>query len=77
MLTDKAWETVLETLKHEGSFRLEELPFEGGELVSVAVMLRRFEQKNWVRKEGELWLPDEKARRLLDLDDSIPARKGD
>lgn len=75
MLTDEAWETVLMTLKHEGAFRLDELPFEGGELVSVAMMLRRFERKNWVRREGELWLPGEKAQRLLDLDDSTPVTK--
>lgn len=72
MLTDDAWETVLETLKQEGAFRLEDLPFDGGELVSVAIMLRRFERKNWFRKEGELWLPGEKAQRLLDLNDSTP-----
>jgi len=72
MLTDDAWEAVLETLKQEGAFRIEDLPFDGGERVSVAIMLRRFERRNWVRKEGELWLPDEKAQRLLDLDDSKP-----
>jgi hypothetical protein len=77
MLTDDAWETVLETLKLEGAFRLEDLPFEGGELVSIAVMLRRFERKNWVRREDELWLPGEKAQRLLDLDDSTPVRNGE
>jgi hypothetical protein len=76
MLADEAWETVLEALKHEGAFRLDELPFEGGEQVSVAIMLRRFERRNWVRREGELWLPGEKAQRLLDLDDSTPVTKG-
>lgn len=74
MFTDEAWETVIETLKQEGAFRLEDLPFEGGELVSIAVMLRRFERKNWVRREEGLWLPGEKARRLLDLDDSESRR---
>lgn len=77
MLTDDAWETVLETLKQEGTFRLEDLQFEGGELVSIAIMLRRFERKNWVRREDELWLPGKKAQRLLELDDSTPVTKGE
>lgn len=77
MLIDEAWETVLETLKHEGAFRLDELPFKGGEVVSIAIMLRRFERKNWVRREDELWLPGEKAQQLLELDDSAPVRNGE
>jgi hypothetical protein len=52
----------------------EDLPFKGGELVSIAVMLRRFERKNWVRREEGLWLPGEKAQRLLDLGDSKSRR---
>lgn len=77
MLIDDVWETVLEILKQDGEFRPEELPFEGGELVTVATMLRRLERKNWVRQEGELWLPGEKAQQLLDLDASAPVRNGE
>lgn len=68
MLADEAWESVLLTLKKKGQFRLSELPFEGGELVSISIKLRHLEHTDWIEREGDVWKPGEKARRLMDLD---------
>ncbi|WP_147270926.1 hypothetical protein [Haloplanus salinus] len=68
MLVDETWETVLATLKTEGEFSLDELPFEQSELVGVWKILRRLEDKNWVQQDGELWKPGAKAQMLLELD---------
>jgi len=69
MLVDETWETVLATLKTEGEFSLDELPFEQSELVGVWRILRRLENKDWVRQDGDVWKPGAKAQMLLELDD--------
>lgn len=69
MLVDETWETVLATLKTEGEFSLDELPFEQSELVGVWRILRRLEIKDWVQQDGDVWKPGAKAQMLLELDD--------
>lgn len=76
-LRDDVWDEVLTTLVNRGKFKISDLPFDEGQRHTVRRVLRKMQEKGWLKRESEkaaIWRLGSKAEMLLDVSEEVVAR---